>query len=602
MNQETHLVVPPDANNEIERWLSQLLWIVGVSAAMTFGYAFYSESALFRGVGLQLLLMAITLWSTKRVLKIPRDREMPQAEIVERWSLHFIFTASPLVLLLIGVLMSLLVGRVEVARPLSPQEIATSAILAVLAASLWTALGKITQGSAVSAGNWLHSVIMTLHEARIGWFAAAFVQLASSMFPAISQWLAVVIQVYLVVVISESLFRLILAWFRLERIGGESEEAWPDPLDSMIREICFSSWNPLDTFFRIAESRFGVSLRSSWSIRYFRRAVPIALLLVVLLCWLSTAVVVVQPDQLALCERIGQIDPAPLEPGLHVIYPWPLGKVRRTSVGHVQTVQIGFTQPVDEAAVIADRPRSLLWTDPHANEFALVLGTQSELISINAQIYFQVGRSVEQLKDYLVLHADPVGTLEAIAYQVLREETQHATLDQILSENRQAFSDRISAKVAQKVNQMQLGIEIVEVSLLSLHPPVEAATAYLDVSNAESDAQRLVIEARGNAEAKLLTAQKESTALVAAAKQEAAKRIGLAGQEASHFEEASKAYQAAPETYRVRLWFDTYENTLPGKQVYIIDDQLEDVLITEPNAKVNPTVIGLPTTPKSSSN
>jgi len=576
---------------EALNWLSQLLWIVAVCAALAFGYAFYSESTLFRGLGLQLVLLAVVLWSTRRSIHLHYALTNDRRQVIEAWSLHYLFTAAPLVVLLIGALMSILIGRVEVARPLSPQEIATSAILAVLAASLWTALGKMTQGVSANENDGLPTIQLTLHAARVAWFLAATAQLASSVFSSVPQWLAVVVHVYLIAVLSESLLRLVIAWFQLERMANANDCQWPNPLDSLIREVLLTSINPLDTLFQVAERRFGLSLRSSWSIRFFRRATPVALLLSLLMFWLSTSLVIVQPDQLALSEVLGRVQAEPLQPGLHWKYPWPFGNVRRVSVGEIRTLQIGFSQEVDEKAVVATTPRSMLWTEPHANEFALVLGTQSELVAVNAQIYFQVGKQVEQLKDYLVRHTDPVQALEAIAYQVLREETEHATLDQVLTEDRQAFAQRIAAKVAEKSQQMQLGIEIVDVSLLSLHPPVEAADAYLDVSNAESDAQRRVIQARGDAVAKLLTAEKESAALVAAAKQDAAKRIGLAGQEASHFAEASKAYRAAPDTYRTRLWFDTYEKALPGRQVYVIDSQLQDVLVTEPNASLSPTVI-----------
>ncbi|PQO27279.1 hypothetical protein C5Y96_17185 [Blastopirellula marina] len=591
--QDSH--IPPSP--EVRAWIGQLLWMVGVSTALTFGYAFYSESALFRGLGIQLLLMVVLLWSTRRSIDIRASTPSGQPTSIEAWSLHTIFTAGALVVLLVGVIMSLLIGRVEVARPLSPQEIATSAILAVLAASLWTALGKVTQGIAGESSNDLALIRLSLHEARVGWFLAAAAQLASSGLASIPQWLAVIIHVYLAVVIGESVLRLLVAWFQLERIASTSIEELPQPLDSLFREILLSSLNPVDTLFQIAERRFGLSLRSSWSIRFFRRATPVALLLSLLVLWLSTSLVIVQPDQLALSEVLGRVQEDPLQPGLHWKYPWPFGGVRRVSVGEIRTLQIGFSQPVDEKAVVAVDLRSMLWTEPHANEFALVLGTQSELVAVNAQIYYQVGKNVEQLKDYLVRHADPAQTLEAVAYQVLREETENATLDQVLTEDRQAFVQRIASKVTEKSRKMQLGIEIVDVSLLSLHPPVEAADAYLDVSNAESDAERIVIQARGDAQAKLLTAEKESAALVASAKQAAAKRVGLAGQEASHFAEASKAYRAAPETYRTRLWFDTYEKALPGRQVYVIDSQLQDVLVTEPNTSLTPTVIPPLTSP-----
>ncbi|GAA4421233.1 protease modulator HflK [Bremerella cremea] len=585
--QDAHALPSP----EVRAWIGQLLWMVGISAALTFGYAFYSESALFRGLGIQLLLTVVLLWATRRLIDIQASASPGQTKSIEAWSLHTIFTAGPLFVLLIGVIMSLLVGRVEVARPLSPQEIATSAILAVLMASLWTALGKMTQGISEQPSSDLATIRLALHEARVGWFLAAAAQLASTVLASIPQWLAVIIHVYLAIVIGESVLRLLIAWFQLERLSGADRGELPDPLDSLFREVLLSSLNPLDTLFQIAERRFGLSLRSSWSIRFFRRATPVALLVSILVFWLSTSLVIVQPDQLALSEVLGQVQSEPLQPGLHTKYPWPFGSVRRVSVGEIRTLQIGFSQPVDEKAVVAVEPRSMLWTEPHANEFALVLGTQAELVAVNAQIYYQVGNTVDQLKNYLVRHTDPAKALEAVAYQVLREETENATLDQVLTEDRQAFAQRIANKVTAKSRDMQLGIEIVDVSLLSLHPPVEAADAYLDVSNAESDAARRGIQARGDAQAKLLGAEKESAALVASAKQAAAKRVGLAGQEASHFAEASKAYHAAPETYRTRLWFDTYEKTLPGRQVYVIDSQLQDVLVTDSNSQLSPTII-----------
>ncbi|MEW4453549.1 protease modulator HflK [Bremerella sp. JC817] len=585
--QDAHAPLSPEGRT----WIGQLLWIVGVSAALTFGYAFYSESALFRGLAIQLLLAVILLWSTRRSIDIQVATSSGRTKSVEAWSLHTIFTAGPLFVLLIGVIMSLLVGRVEVARSLSPQEIATSAILAVLMASLWTALGKMTQGISERPSCELATIGLTLHEARVGWFLAAAAQLASSVLASVPQWLAVMVHVYLAVVIGECLLRLLFTWFQLERVPSTTHEGLPDPFDSLFREVLLSSLNPIDTLFQIAERRFGLSLRSSWSIRFFRRATPLALLVSILVFWLSTSLVIVQPDQLALSEVLGRVQSEPLQPGLHTKYPWPFGIVRRVSVGKIHTLQIGFSQPVDEKAVVSVEPRSMLWTEPHANEFALVLGTQSELVAVNAQIYYQVGKNVEQLRNYLVRHSDPAKALEAVAYQVLREETESATLGQVLTEDRLVFAQRIASKVTEKSRDMQLGIEIVDVSLLSLHPPVEAAEAYLDVSNAESDAARRVTQALGDAQAKLLGAERESATLVASAKQAAARRVGLAGQEASHFAEASKAYRAAPETYRMRLWFDTYEKALPGRQVYVIDSQLQDVLVTEPNASLSPTVI-----------
>src|SRR5690606_10568620 len=104
--QDAHALPSP----EVRAWIGQLLWMVGVSAALTFGYAFYSESALFRGLGIQLLLTVVLLWSTRRSIDIQAATSSGQTQSIEAWSLHTIFTAGPMFVLLIGVIMSLLVG------------------------------------------------------------------------------------------------------------------------------------------------------------------------------------------------------------------------------------------------------------------------------------------------------------------------------------------------------------------------------------------------------------------------------------------------------------------------------------------------------------
>jgi len=594
-------------HGDARRWLGQVCWVLAISALVTLAYAVSSESTLFRAAGLQLLLSLSVVWATLRMGQLPTTASHESRSIfIEKWSLHLITSAATLVVVLFGVIMSLLVSRVEVARPASTTEVAASAILAMLAVSLWTALTRMahsTQPSVeadattrVSYTNAMSPVTMSLHEARVVWFIVAGVQLAATVVPALTSWSATVVQVYLIVVVVELLLRHVGCWFYLEKEESDSEQATLDPLDCITREALLTSWNPLDTLFQIAERRFGLSLRSSWSIRYFRRATPIAIFATLVGLWLSTCLALVEPHQSALYESMGRVQPVPLSPGLHWIRPWPLGKVKRVSVGQVRTMQIGFEQTIDEKEVVSDQARSFLWTDPHANEFALVLGTQSELVSINAQIYYQVGSSTESMTDYLYRHANPEGALEALAYQVLREKTQSETLQHLLSENRQQFSDDIAKSLSEKVADNRLGIEIVSVSLLSLHPPVQVADAYLDVSNAERDALRMVTEARGNAQVKLLTAEKESAGLVAAAKSDASKRLGLAGHESSHFTEASKAFRVAPDTYRLRLWFDAYETALPGKKAYIIDSQLPDVLVSDPHSHLPPSSITTPPT------
>jgi len=583
------------ASESTNNWLNQLFWVLIGAAGVASAYALFSESSLFRILGIQLLVVGATTWWTSQSARLPVSKdETERGQIVEKWSLYYIFAAGTFFTILALSLFSLLISRVEIARPLTTAEIAASAITAVLAASVLTGILHLSKGHSGRYFVGYPSVVMGLHEARVIWFVAAITLLLTPFFKLGAIWIAYLLHIYILAVLIEVIVRLVVAWFQLEREELPQGTEWPNPFDSMVRDVLFTSLNPIDTIFTIAEQRFGLSIRSSWSIRFFRQATLPTVFATCLLLWLSTAVVIIQPNQMALYEFGGRTSEKTLAPGIHFIGPWPLGKVHRVPVKSIQTMQIGFTQEVDPQEVVSPTPRSLLWTEPHANEFALVLGTQSELVSVNAQVYYQIGSSQEQLRDYLYQHSNAESLLEASAYQVLREETQTANLDEILSKNREAFAERIQQQLQSKIATANLGIEVVDVALLSLHPPVQAASAYLDVSNAERDAERRKIEATGDAESRSLSSQRTSAQLVATAKGDAARRIGLASQESSHFVEANKAYQLQPETYRMRLWFDALETTLPKKKVYVIDANLPEVLLADPHAHLNQQKLSTP--------
>jgi regulator of protease activity HflC (stomatin/prohibitin superfamily) len=121
----------------------------------------------------------------------------------------------------------------------------------------------------------------------------------------------------------------------------------------------------------------------------------------------------------------------------------------------------------------------------------------------------------------------------------------------------------------------RLGVEVVDVALINLHPPIEAAADYLDVISAQIDARRLAIEAEGERQARLERSSAESAAEVSGAKVEAARRIAKAIEESTEFVSLGQALAAAPDAFRERLWFDMLEKALADKRVYLIDEPLE---------------------------
>lgn len=580
--------------------LRNALLCVIVAAIAALAYAINVESSLFRAVALQLSLCATAIWAAMDAAKIRRrvshadtDDEAKLAQKREASAIHYLFLAAPVVAVIVFAAISILVQMVEVAPPKTQQHIIGGAILAVLAASLWTVFARALEQYVPSSDNAesevFHEAIAVraaFSEARLAALVTAGTLMVATVHPPFEGWLAWGLSVWVIAVSLENLFRLFVCWFQPVSL----EQPFVAPIDSLLRDIFLSSTNPVARAFDIAEARFGLSLRSSWTIGFFRRSVfPIAIgcLLVV---WLSTCFVVIEPHQAGLEERFGVIQRVALQPGLHTKLPWPIGSIRRFPAGVVHTMQIGFEEET-QANVSEDVDRTLLWTQAHAEEFSLVLGSETELVAVNAIVYFKISEDPEGFLDHALATSNPEVALKALAYRVMMEQTRSVTLAQLLSLGRDQFADSVRKKLTQYVRQEKLGFDIVDVALINLHPPVEVANSYLDVINAELDSNQAVTVAKGDAAKLTLEAVQGSNGRIADAKVDAAKRVSLAGQESSEFMAVGKAYTQAPETYRLRLWFEAIERVLSGRRLFVVDSELPDVIFDERASSIDSTLI-----------
>ena len=259
-----------------------------------------------------------------------------------------------------------------------------------------------------------------------------------------------------------------------------------------------------------------------------------------LVVWLSTCFVVIQPHQAGLEERFGVAQPVRLSPGLHTKLPWPIGEIRRYPAGIVQTMRIGFEEEESDTKVSEDLERTLLWTQPHAREFSLVLGSETELVAVNAIVYFKIAEDTQGFLDHALSTSNPEVALESLAYRVLMEETRSATLSHLLSRARDQFAEAVRKKLSDYSSAERLGLDVIDVALINLHPPVEVAGSYLDVVNAELDGDRVITVADGEAAKQILEAEQGSNGRLANAKVEAAKRVSIAGQNRRNSSQSAK--------------------------------------------------------------
>jgi len=546
-------------------------------AAGALAYSLQSESALFRAVALQLALSAIVTWAAIDARRIRKSYEAPDSdgardsELREARALHHLYVAGGVVAVLATAGVSLLSQYVAIVRPHSPQQVVGGAIAAMLSASLWTILVRALSVDSQSEDRELASVRLVLSEARLIGLLAALVLLGSTVVPAIEVWFSRILLLWVLLTGGELLLRVLAGWFR-------EDTEFVAPIHSIIRQICFSSTNPVAALFDVAEQQFGLSIRSTWTIRFLRRSVAPIVLGCVVIVWLSTCFVVIEPNQAGARETFGRAERSRLDPGLHGKLPWPFAVIHRFPVRVVQTMQIGFAEDSATEPVTSDQQRVLLWTKPHAEEFALVLGSESEVVAVNAIVYFTIADETDRFLDFVYQHVNPAENLEAYAYRVLMEETRSATLDHVLSTSREQFAQTVERRLQELSDENRLGLDVVDVALVNIHPPVDVAADYLNVINAGIDANRSVIEAEGEAAGQLQNSERQQGLTVAEATVSAMQRVSEAGRESAEFEAVNEGFSAAPETYRLRLWYEAWEASLANRRLFLIDADLPNVV------------------------
>jgi regulator of protease activity HflC (stomatin/prohibitin superfamily) len=176
--------------------------------------------------------------------------------------------------------------------------------------------------------------------------------------------------------------------------------------------------------------------------------------------------------------------------------------------------------------------------------------------------------------DYVYRQSAQHDALAAFAYRALMQETRGRTLDEVLSADRSAFSSSLADSVRRQAHEARLGLEVVDLALINLHPPIEVAGSYLDVINARLDAHRQVTEAEGKKEVAILTAQTTGITSIANARIEGSRRVAAAASLAAEFTGLSQAYQVGPQTIRTRLWIEAQEAALTGQRLFLIDSSL----------------------------
>ncbi|WP_428387504.1 SPFH domain-containing protein [Mucisphaera sp.] len=390
--------------------------------------------------------------------------------------------------------------------------------------------------------------------------------------------------------------------------------------------------------------QFGFDLSRSQAYQQVMRLVTPMFLTGIAVLLAMTSIVVVQPHQQAVIITFGALDRdrGVLNAGLHFKAPWPISTIDRYDVYRVNALRIGSAEGyerIEDAAI--------LWTNDHimGDEDFLVTAPSrfpdqpesedvaaGELIGGDVIVKYRINPN-DGLLDFITSADDPDRLFTAISSRQMNQYFATRQIDDLLRADRIESSRRLRGSIQSEAEASGLGVEVLSVSIISMHPPQkgEVAQSFHDqidalqeslseVNRANRDAITTLAEVAGSREQALeiseAIAELESLRLQAAnganlgpeialqealieqlvseAGGEAAQRIAQARAfrwqyaieeraKAEQFPAELEAYSRAPDYFKARRYYEALTESLQDRPKIVLTDPDAEA---EANARV----------------
>ena len=396
--------------------------------------------------------------------------------------------------------------------------------------------------------------------------------------------------------------------------------------------------------------QFGFQVSSTWFYQLLQRwlfpIVVIALAAVELL----TSVVVVNADEQVVVERLGAQPTAVLSPGIHFKLPYPIDIVRRAPVKRIRELEIGEAVEEDDE----DPHKAILWTEKHefvpelmllvaapkledlsgeaeTAAYATTDARETESVAVSLlMVSVPIEYRVNDISKYLYTYDNPEKLLEAVAYQHLSDYAAGTDIDELMGPGRQACNTEMKRSIQARLDELNVGIEIVFIGISEAHPPSQGkvAAAFQGVLSAQTGMGAMIHAAKGKARRILTLAagtvsraraldeairardalptesaqsaeanrriadllmghpgkriapiSGQAAAQISFARAKASKMISRASAKTRVFGTQVAAYRASPALYKQRKMLEVYEEGLGNVRKYLIVGDPSGVIV-----------------------
>ncbi len=276
--------------------------------------------------------------------------------------------------------------------------------------------------------------------------------------------------------------------------------------------------------------------------------------------WGASGFFRVDPDELGVVLRFGK-EVREVQPGLNYHLPYPIETALTPKALRVNKIDIGMRQ-VDTGSRSGPVSREV-------PQESLMLTGDENIVDVNFSVFWKVKPT--GVGDYLFNIQHPAGTVKAVAESAMREVIGRSDIQPILTGARQVTETAVQDLMQKTLDSYGAGIVITQVQLQKVDPPKQVIDAFRDVQAARIDLDRSVNEAQTYANRVIPEARGNVAKIVQAAEAYKQQTVAEATGEAARFVKIYQQYKKAPDVTRQRMYLETMERILGNSDKVIMD-------------------------------
>jgi len=317
------------------------------------------------------------------------------------------------------------------------------------------------------------------------------------------------------------------------------------------------TWNRI---LKYSEENFGPKIISSaLLVKVCKCFCTVVILILGLIC-ASKCVYTIGPSQEGIIERFGKPMnyKKALQPGIHFKFPWPVDKVIRINSKSIRTKSIGN---------ITDKSSfALLWTKKHGTETAFISGDNNFFYP-----YLVIHYRIKDVFKYRYNHIDPEILLDSAASRVISNIFSKKAFYEIVTSYRKQFELDTARVVQNKLDTLNSGLEIINVNMKDVHPPIFISSSFEEVIAAYQKKEELINKALGYKNESMPRARGTQARLLRRGQSYVIDKTKKASGEALRFKMQLEGYKKSQAVMAKKIYFDFIKEALSENQKVIVD-------------------------------